>query len=326
MSEEHVEFEQPIISNRGSKSSELKNSEEYRFFEESKRNLTSSLYKKNKYSNDLVDGKYFVSPQGKKTQNFLGAPPINYSDGNEENIFEIISEQKERKNSDGKNTAVSESYKFGNGLMGTNEKNPNAFKQIPGQMYQSVNFLSPALKSVENIATTNSKSIYKKKGRIRENSWDNFKSIVIPEEVVIPRSKTSSMKVGPICGYSVNSFNNITGKIYQDRVAMYINLIDFKDKKINFAFFGLYTGYRGSLCANFLRDNFHKYLIKNEDFPYNIHKSVESSLAKCEKDFLELRDLSSNTEKRYNQNAKNNGNSFSSASAKMLLILGKNAY
>lgn len=76
----------------------------------------------------------------------------------------------------------------------------------------------------------------RKKGR--ENSWDNMKTIAIPEEVVIPRSKTSSIRVGPICAYSVNSFNNITGKVCQDRVAMYINLIDFKQKKINFAFFG----------------------------------------------------------------------------------------
>lgn len=52
------------------------------------------------------------------------------------------------------------------------------------------------------------------------------------------------------------------------------------------SFFAVYDGHGGSLCADFLRDGLHNYIIKNPNFPENVKLSIEEGFEKAEKEFI----------------------------------------
>lgn len=52
------------------------------------------------------------------------------------------------------------------------------------------------------------------------------------------------------------------------------------------SFFGIYDGHGGSLCADFLRDNLHTFVINEICFPENPVKAIESGFAKAEEAFM----------------------------------------
>ena len=54
------------------------------------------------------------------------------------------------------------------------------------------------------------------------------------------------------------------------------------------SFFGVYDGHGGSACAEFLRDNLHHYVIKEESFPEDPKQSIFKGFAKAEARFLEI--------------------------------------
>jgi hypothetical protein len=236
----------------------------------------------------------YIGPirSSRSPKNVLSPPPLEYCEEIDDEVFELEN-ARNRGGSFGQDTFVSDSVRIAPSTAGHGDTQSSVLKHFDSNMYSSAN--------LANLMSSGSKKSKRRRTKGRENSWDNDKPLIIPEEIVIPRSKTSTMRVGPVCSYGVNSFNNITGKICQDRVAMYINLIDYKGKKINFGFFGLYTGWKGSLCANYLRDNFHKYLMRNKYFPGNIERAVEDSLQRCEKDYIEHRDSGFKGTMRYNQ-------------------------
>lgn len=53
------------------------------------------------------------------------------------------------------------------------------------------------------------------------------------------------------------------------------------------SFFGLYDGHGGSGCADYLRDNLHKFIISDSHFPLNPQKAIVNGFVKAEKDFIE---------------------------------------
>lgn len=55
----------------------------------------------------------------------------------------------------------------------------------------------------------------------------------------------------------------------------------------NCCFFAVYDGHGGSKCADFLRENLHQFIIKDENFPENPRKAIIKSIYKVEKMFLE---------------------------------------
>jgi len=54
------------------------------------------------------------------------------------------------------------------------------------------------------------------------------------------------------------------------------------------SFFGVYDGHGGSACAEFLRDNLHHYVIKEESFPADPKQAIYKGFAKAETRFLEM--------------------------------------
>ena len=40
------------------------------------------------------------------------------------------------------------------------------------------------------------------------------------------------------------------------------------------SFFGVFDGHGGAICADFLRDNLHNFVIQNEHFPYDPKEAI----------------------------------------------------
>ena len=95
----------------------------------------------------------------------------------------------------------------------------------------------------------------------------------------------------------IHSYGAITSEgrrdYNEDRVSIIYNI----SKPSNFietsnnkwpkcSFFGLYDGHGGKGCCDFLRDNLHKYIISDINFPHNPQKSLVNGFIKAEKNFL----------------------------------------
>lgn len=54
------------------------------------------------------------------------------------------------------------------------------------------------------------------------------------------------------------------------------------------SFFAVYDGHGGASCADFLRDNLHQFIIKQESFPQNPVKAIRDGFKEAEDFFLEI--------------------------------------
>lgn len=54
------------------------------------------------------------------------------------------------------------------------------------------------------------------------------------------------------------------------------------------SYFGVFDGHGGSACAEFLRDNLHHYIVREESFPWDPETAIENAFEKAESKFLEL--------------------------------------
>mmetsp|Transcript_110 Transcript_110/g.125 ORF Transcript_110/g.125 Transcript_110/m.125 type:complete len:85 (+) Transcript_110:1207-1461(+) len=53
-------------------------------------------------------------------------------------------------------------------------------------------------------------------------------------------------------------------------------------------FFGVFDGHGGSVCADYLRDNLHNFVIQNEKFPLDPKLALLQGFKNCESNFLNL--------------------------------------
>lgn len=84
--------------------------------------------------------------------------------------------------------------------------------------------------------------------------------------------------------YAVNTHAGLFVDANYDRISIVTNLQAggqgerFADKKVSF--FAIYDGHGGAGCAEFLRDNLHFHLARDENFPGDIRNALVSSLRK----------------------------------------------
>ena len=52
------------------------------------------------------------------------------------------------------------------------------------------------------------------------------------------------------------------------------------------SFFGIFDGHNGLACAEFLRDNLHKYIIRDSHFPNDPRRAIRNGIEQADKDFL----------------------------------------
>jgi serine/threonine protein phosphatase PrpC len=112
-------------------------------------------------------------------------------------------------------------------------------------------------------------------------------------------TKCSSKSLGTIRAYAANTYQGIIRNYNEDRVSIILNIA----KPNNFigtwpkcSFFGIYDGHGGSLCADFLRDHLHSYVIKDANFPHNPEEALRRGFEKAEEDFIYTQAMTKNLE------------------------------
>ena len=67
--------------------------------------------------------------------------------------------------------------------------------------------------------------------------------------------------------YSANSHPGPFLSVNEDRICIVTNLTKTNNKNKQISFFGIYGGSGGALKADFMRDNFHLFLLEDSVFP-----------------------------------------------------------
>lgn len=107
---------------------------------------------------------------------------------------------------------------------------------------------------------------------IIEQILSNQKPNIDPFDLRLPNeesTKFSSKKNGIIAGYAANTNQGIIRNYNEDRVSIILNIVKPKGKE-NVAkwpkcsFFAIYDGHGGNVCADFLKDNLHQFIVRQE--------------------------------------------------------------
>lgn len=96
-------------------------------------------------------------------------------------------------------------------------------------------------------------------------------------KIIIPNddpTKSSTKRTGVVRAYAANTNQGLVRNYNEDRVSIITNLLPPKQrtdidptKWPRCSYFGIYDGHGGSMCADFLRDNLHTYVIMETCFP-----------------------------------------------------------
>jgi hypothetical protein len=83
-------------------------------------------------------------------------------------------------------------------------------------------------------------------------------------------SKSSSKPNGVVKAFAANTYQGIVRDYNEDRVSIVLNIAKpdfFKGHWPRCCFFAIYDGHGRRVCAEFLRDNLHTYIIMDTKFP-----------------------------------------------------------
>jgi len=92
-----------------------------------------------------------------------------------------------------------------------------------------------------------------------------------------------------VLSYAANTHQGIIRNYNEDRVSIILNIIKPKFKDTNYwprcSFFGVYDGHGGAQCADFLRDQLHQLIVKDEAFPEDPRLAMERGFQEAERIF-----------------------------------------
>lgn len=114
-------------------------------------------------------------------------------------------------------------------------------------------------------------------------------------KIIIPNydsTKHSLKRNGMVRAYAANTNQGLMRDYNEDRVSIILNILQPKQKQVaewpRCSFFGIYDGHGGAACADFLRDNLHKFVILEPTFPANPKEALKQGFFQAEKRFIEL--------------------------------------
>jgi protein phosphatase 2C family protein 2/3 len=110
----------------------------------------------------------------------------------------------------------------------------------------------------------------------------------------------STTEIGIVKAYSVVTTDGIFRKNNEDRVSILQNIVSKQPIDEKCSFFGVYDGiftffplnifvlgHGGNLCSEFLKENLHKFILKNKFFPSNPNEAIKAGIQMADKYFLE---------------------------------------
>lgn len=94
--------------------------------------------------------------------------------------------------------------------------------------------------------------------------------------------------------YAANTHNGISRNYNEDRISIVLDLkkpgltkqqiaaMGPQDPNRKISFFAIFDGHGGSGCAEFLRDNLHNFIAKQDSFPKDLEKSIKNGFKDAE--------------------------------------------
>lgn len=111
--------------------------------------------------------------------------------------------------------------------------------------------------------------------------------------IVIPNhepTKCSYQRNGIVRGYAANTNQGLVRTYNEDRVSIILNIVK-PDHRAHeswpkCSFFGVYDGHGGSACAEYLRDNLHHCVVREDAFPWQPMTAIREGFKKAEQQFI----------------------------------------
>ncbi|EAR88919.2 protein phosphatase 2c (macronuclear) [Tetrahymena thermophila SB210] len=183
-----------------------------------------------------------------------------------------------------------------NGVINNNQNPSNTFNQNVSSYYPILNSRKQSTSSIPQNDNTNQESAQNQTTGIQNIMDDSVEEYLEFNQIPnIDPSKTSQKSLGIITAYGANTHQGIVRNYNEDRVSIILNMAKPKDKPEdlvwpNVSFFAVYDGHGGSSCAEFLRDNLHYYIIRDENFPSNPKLAIQKGFEKIEDTYIEKAD------------------------------------
>ena len=109
---------------------------------------------------------------------------------------------------------------------------------------------------------------------------------------IISPAKCSMHHNGAVAGYAVATNQGLVRNYNEDRVSIIANIVKPMSRKEEHwpkcSYFGIYDGHGGPGCADYLRDNLHQFVIKEQSFPWNPREALIRGFENAERHFLEI--------------------------------------
>ncbi|EGR34248.1 protein phosphatase 2C, putative [Ichthyophthirius multifiliis] len=114
------------------------------------------------------------------------------------------------------------------------------------------------------------------------------KPLQIPE---IDQTKIAVKSYGTVCSYAAKTNQGLIRNYNEDRVAIILNIKKPNNKPVDLqwpkcSFFAVYDGHGGEACADYLKDNLHQFVIKDQNFPYDPKMAIIQGFEQAEIQFL----------------------------------------
>jgi hypothetical protein len=130
---------------------------------------------------------------------------------------------------------------------------------------EKTNLNTKLLMKVNSISEVAGNVISMEKAWLNNLNSYNIKTENTLKKANLDRVKISHKSFGEIEGYATMTTEGIIRDYNEDRVSIIFNISKPQNYSDNdwpkCSFFGLYDGHGGGVCADFLRDNLHKYVI-----------------------------------------------------------------
>ncbi len=103
-------------------------------------------------------------------------------------------------------------------------------------------------------------------------------------------TKCSLRRNGIVRAYAANTNQGLVRSYNEDRVSIILNIVKPAHRKHEnwpkCSFFGVYDGHGGHACAEFLRDNLHHFVVREDSFPWNPQEALAKGFHKAEEKFM----------------------------------------
>jgi serine/threonine protein phosphatase PrpC len=171
----------------------------------------------------------------------------------------------------------------------TSIHNSSQEKERNSRNYQNQTSIQKGSQSKETNANSNSNA--NNKGN-SQNSMQIYSGLTNKNITLLPARSSSFLFNGKEAIYSVNTTNGLIRGYNEDRVSIVINIkrkSDWKHSRWpNCSYFSIFDGHGGSLCADFLKDNLHRFILENQHFPENPSRAIEEGCAHAEHEFCKF--------------------------------------